>query len=219
MLVTNFASQCDLCGVRLAAEAMERQHRPGPRAMAVFTCWHRTRPRCRGSPACLPVCPCGGGLLSHSPQAPWQRLLERGPWVARPWQRQSSGTLGQGHHGLGGRWCHCRWGHGLGQPWDGVGWAVPRPGVCRAVRGKGRALCVYVCRFPGLPSTCGNLPPEQLPATSRESRAQNQSGSWHRQVPSIPAGSSQPSKRRENPIPTDSVTKANEGLFASGSNS
>lgn len=166
MLVSNFASQYDLCEVRLAGEAMGTEHRPLGRV-----------PR--------PFLPAAAGLGPHA-EAPLPALLsahaEVGVALAQPpgtmvafagvWTvdgtslaeatraRQGSGTLGQGRHGLAGRWCHCWWlvGHGLAspchgaQPWGGVGQVVPRPGVCRAVRGKGRAVCV--CRFPCVPSTC-----------------------------------------------------------------
>lgn len=87
MLVNNFASQCHLCEVLLAGEAMAREHRPLGRVLRPFL------PAGSGPgpdaeallPALLPAHEEVGA--APSPQAPWQHLVERELWMPPPWQR------------------------------------------------------------------------------------------------------------------------------------
>lgn len=155
---------------------------PGPRAVAVFTCWLRTRPSAEALlPALLPA-HAQVGAAPARPQGTLAALAGAGGTSLVQAARQRSGTWARAAM-AGGAMVPLLVGHGLGSALGWRGQAAPCPWVCEAVRGKGHAVCVcagfQVCL---LHVVSENLPPEQLHAAGGESSAQDRGGSRHGQV-------------------------------------
>lgn len=186
MLVNNFASQCNVCEVCLAGEAMETEHRPLGHVPQPFL------PAAAGrgphAETLLPPplsAPAEVGVALAQP--PGTMVAFAGVWTV-------DGTVpGRGHP------CRAEEGH-PGPPWPGwptvplpvargarlrvtllwgtaLGWRGTSCASPRSLQGKGHAVCM--CWFPCVPSTCDQweFPPEQLHAASRMREAHNQTGS------------------------------------------